>query len=388
MSVERPARGRAAAQQTDRRNSLRLNPRELGSLLDEFDAPEEGRPSGQRKFVRRPFRHDSLQVLVCPPGGSPTRITMACRNISRTGLSVLHNCYMHPGTRCTVLLPHPTRGQVPVAGSVGRCEHRSGMVHEIGIKFSEPIEVREFIHADPFGDCYSLESFKPDELKGSIVYVDDCEMDVRILKHFLRGTALAVRTAGNIADAIALLDSRPDLVITDYDLPDGTGLDLTGAIRQRGSPAPVILLTSDTGDATRRALAAAPPDACLAKPLTQNLLQRAIGEFLIVKSKGSQGQAPTGPDAETAALVQTFVEALPRCVAQLNAAVKSSDAAQARSQCLRIAGTAPSVGFAHLGELAQVAARTLAASKSVPASLKPIQALIAACERARGRNAA
>ena len=388
MSVDRPAKDRASAPSGERRNSLRMSPRELASFLDDLDAPDGKDTQGNRKFHRLPFRQDGVQVLVAPAGGGASKVSMACRNISRTGLSLLHNCYMHPGTKCTVLLPHPTRGQVPVPGAVARCVHRSGMAHEIGIRFNEPIEVREFAHPDAFGDCFSLERVQPEELAGNVVYVDHSEMDVRIVKHFLRGTAVTLRTAATIADAMVLIEGRPDVVITDFELPDGTGASLIAAVRERGIEVPFILVTGDTGDSTRRAISASRPDACLAKPLTQALLQRALGEYLIVRAKSSQAQAPPGPDAETAALVRTFIDSLTQTVAEVEAAIKGSNADQARSLCLQIAGPAPTVGFAHLGELAQLAARALSTTKSIPDSLKPIQAMMTACERTRARPAA
>ncbi len=291
MPTDRPDKDRPPSGAGDRRNTLRLTPRDLGTLLDRFDASEAAKANANREFIRWPFRYDAIQMVAQPLGGGVSKVTMACRNISRTGMSLLHSSFMHPGTKCTVLLPRPGRTEVPVRGWVAHCNHRSGMVHEIGINFTEPIEIREFIRPDPFADWFSLERIKPEDLTGCVLYVDDSEMDVRIVKHFLRGTCLSVRTASSSAAAVAALETQPDLIISDFMLGDGTGFDVMTSVRQRGYRGPFVLATSDTGEAARKAIAAHQPDACLAKPFKQDVLHRAIGEFLLVRRRPAGGQA-------------------------------------------------------------------------------------------------
>ena len=171
-----------------RPNTVGLHERELGELLDRFDAPEAGPGNPKRDFVRWPFRRTSVQVRLIHPSGAITSVSVACRNISRGGVSAIHNAYLHPGTKCRIALPHPQHGHKQIDGQVVRCHHRSGMIHEIGIAFKEPIDVREFIRADPLADCFSLERVKPEELTGTIMVVDASEIDRRIYKHFLRET--------------------------------------------------------------------------------------------------------------------------------------------------------------------------------------------------------
>jgi len=47
----------------------------------------------------------------------------------------------------------------------------------------------------------------------------------------------------------AAVDSSPDLILLDLDLPDGNGRDICRAIRQTGVNAPVIMLTAADGEA-------------------------------------------------------------------------------------------------------------------------------------------
>ena len=192
--MHRPGQRNQRQPPAGRPNTLGLRGRDLANLLDEFDIAD---PIGnsQRDFVRWPFRYASLTVKLIHPGGNATSIRVACRNLSRGGMSLLHSAYLHPGTRCTVFLPHPALGEVPIDGWVVRCTHRSGMVHELGIAFSKHLDVRIFVPTLR-NDMFTLERVDPALLAGTLLYVDDCENSLKIFEHHLRDSALniSVRT--------------------------------------------------------------------------------------------------------------------------------------------------------------------------------------------------
>ena len=52
-----------------------------------------------------------------------------------------------------------------------------------------------------------------------------------------RGRPDVVGTAGSVAEALAAYDElKPDVVVADLQLQDGTGLDIVRAIRKRATP--------------------------------------------------------------------------------------------------------------------------------------------------------
>jgi DNA-binding NarL/FixJ family response regulator len=58
-----------------------------------------------------------------------------------------------------------------------------------------------------------------------------------------------VGTAGTVAEALAAYhDLRPDVVITDLQLPDGTGLDIVRAVRHTDQATGLVVLTMHSGD--------------------------------------------------------------------------------------------------------------------------------------------
>ena len=368
-----------------RPNSIGLGERELTELLDKLEASGTDGAAAKRDFVRWPFRHVSIKIQIFHPGGAVSAITVACRNLSRAGMSILHSAYLHTGTKCRISLPHPTRGEVTVPGWVARCCHRSGTIHEIGIRFDQHLDVQELLSPNPFTDWFSLERVNPEELAGNMVYVEDSELDRKIVKHFLRGTHLNLHLAASAAEAMTKIDDSTDLILVDYHLDQGTGLELAAKLRESGINIPIIVITCDTHAASADKLAESKVNAFLAKPIRQDLLLRAIAEFMIVRKAASAGSTGAG-DPSNSSLAENVVASLAQFATRLETSVQGDDATTARTLCLQIAGTAGSVGFADITATATQAAEALSRSMSIAESLPPLKALIGACQRAGGKK--
>ena len=77
----------------------------------------------------------------------------------------------------------------------------------------------------------------PAAAEGSILLVEDEATVVAVVSRALRGAGYTVRTAPTLAGARgALGDGRIELVVSDVRLPDGSGLDLVPAVRERSLP--------------------------------------------------------------------------------------------------------------------------------------------------------
>ncbi len=88
------------------------------------------------------------------------------------------------------------------------------------------------------------EEFEPQGFRKRILLVEDDLTLTRVLTDSLESEGFETRSAGTCAAALALATRfRPDLVVLDIMLPDGSGLDL---LRRLNSicAAPVILLTA------------------------------------------------------------------------------------------------------------------------------------------------
>ena len=77
-----------------------------------------------------------------------------------------------------------------------------------------------------------------------VLIIDDEEMIRWTLTEALRGWGYTSVGVGTVAAGLAAFDAeRPDAVLLDVNLPDGTGLDLLLAIKRHQPDAVVIIMT-------------------------------------------------------------------------------------------------------------------------------------------------
>jgi DNA-binding response OmpR family regulator len=118
------------------------------------------------------------------------------------------------------------------------------------------------------------------------ILVCDDEAHIRhIIAHKLRGVGFNVVEARNGEEAMALLDPaakepvRPNLVITDFQMPMVTGLELCKALRVRRDTAktPVLMLTARGYTLTDEDLAQTNIRQVISKPFgVRQLLERVV----------------------------------------------------------------------------------------------------------------
>jgi DNA-binding response OmpR family regulator len=119
---------------------------------------------------------------------------------------------------------------------------------------------------------------KPDGTGVRRVLVVDDESDFlatyeRLLRRQGFQVIVATTRAGGVA---AVVRERPDLVISDLRLPDGSGLDVVRAARSMPAPPSVIVVTGYPSAETRQAALAAGATTFLAKPFAAAGLLAAV----------------------------------------------------------------------------------------------------------------
>jgi two-component system chemotaxis sensor kinase CheA len=118
----------------------------------------------------------------------------------------------------------------------------------------------------------------------SVLVVDDTAVVRELERSILEEAGYRVRTARDGREALAeLTGGLPDLVVTDVDMPNLDGLELTRAIRADRALAglPVVVVTSKAAEADRRRAMDAGADAYLVKgELDQRALLEAVGGLL------------------------------------------------------------------------------------------------------------
>lgn len=142
----------------------------------------------------------------------------------------------------------------------------------------------------------SFTSINMAEVEGrQVLVVDDNATNRRILQLQLENWKLKPVMAHSGKDALEILNNRPnfDLVISDMQMPEMDGVELTQLIKEKYKTLPVILLSS-VGDETRNKY----PDlftSVLTKPVKQQHLSRVILSALQHQPK--QAETDRKPDS-------------------------------------------------------------------------------------------
>jgi DNA-binding NtrC family response regulator len=153
--------------------------------------------------------------------------------------------------------------------------------------------------------------------RNKILIVDD-ESGVRFgIRDFLEQQAFEVEEADSCADAQHLFrTSRPDIVIADYMLPDGTALDLIPRLKEIDPDIPLLVLTAHGSiDLAVRAIKEG-AEQFLTKPLELPTLQVILQRLLLkqrnhhkqLASKTRQVRSAMNPFIGTSAPIRALAE--------------------------------------------------------------------------------
>jgi len=117
--------------------------------------------------------------------------------------------------------------------------------------------------------------------KIKILLIEDDPVDVVLLQNALQksgGGRFDLEVAGRLAEAVACLGRGPtDLVLTDLNLPDSSGLDTFKAVQAAAHDVPVIILSGTDDETTAvNAVHAGAEDYLVKDRLTPPLILRAI----------------------------------------------------------------------------------------------------------------
>ncbi|MFI4896462.1 MAG: response regulator [Phycisphaerales bacterium JB059] len=363
-------------------NTIRAGRYDLNRLLDALDA-RNAKHTVDREYVRWGYRQQSVTLELHHPGGTVVRLPVATRNLSNSGIAVLHSAFVHPGSACVVVLEHMTMGPVDVPGAVTRCEHIGGTVHEVGIKFTQPIDTREFMRLDLLSEAFCLERVAPDKLQGTLVYIDDCELDLKLVEKLLEPTFMSVRSFTDPEEGLDAAKRGCDLVLLDLHLGETSGASLIKRLRDDGVRAPILIVTGDTSQHAKDALRSEGADAMVSKPLTSEKLLRAIAEFMIGGADAGPLISTLSPDSTSRALVAGFVENLGPQIQEIEKSIREDNTEACRRICMKLASSAPPLGFDPIGEIATRVMEQLGTGVGISYVLKDLQTLVKTCRRAR-----
>lgn len=127
-----------------------------------------------------------------------------------------------------------------------------------------------------------------------ILYADDVRELREIVRQFfsLDGHEVECVEDGRIALQRVQADDGFDLVITDHNMPNMTGVELVRALREVNFPAPIMVFSSDLGSAIAAEYERLKVDRILNKPIYPAMLRQVIAE-LFPSTAGTVELAPS-----------------------------------------------------------------------------------------------
>jgi len=132
------------------------------------------------------------------------------------------------------------------------------------------------------GNRYTREKYTPVKLPTALV-VDDSLSARRSLAQFMQDAGYEVRQARDGIEAMDILMShKPDLLLSDLEMPRMNGIELTGHIRANTSIAgiPIIMITSRAASKHREEALASGVNVYLTKPYAEDELMEEIHKLV------------------------------------------------------------------------------------------------------------
>lgn len=147
----------------------------------------------------------------------------------------------------------------------------------------------------------------------TVLVIDDLAPNRMLLGKFLKSAGYAVFEATNGIEALELLRShaiKPDLIITDVEMPVMDGITMIEQVRYLDSAAataPIITASGNADDEMRSQAMLAGSNVFMTKPFDLKALQKEIAKLLTTRRRSSQR-----PSVETLAKQQNRLDSQPR----------------------------------------------------------------------------
>ncbi|HET9529786.1 MAG TPA: response regulator [Blastocatellia bacterium] len=126
-------------------------------------------------------------------------------------------------------------------------------------------------------------------IRKHVLCVDSDENTCKVMATLLAGSGYEVTHTTTIADGLNLARRRSfDLLLLDWQLKDGTGVELCQMIRTFNSQIPILFYSAKADDSDAKSAISAGAQGCLVKPVeVMNLLQ-TISHYMVARDGEAQ----------------------------------------------------------------------------------------------------
>lgn len=343
------------------RNSLNMDRAVYEQLLRKLELEHHNKASPtnpNRVYTRLLYHQPYLELQIESNDRNRQSFTVAARNISCGGISVLHSSYTYTGSKVSTTLDRIDGKPYKATGSIVRCDHRGGVVHEIGIRFDKPIIVQEFIRPDILQCVRSRESVRPDQLEGTLLVVTDDPNITPLIRQFLVNTSIKYAFADNPQQAMQRNPEEHDMILVCLGTQGTPETEFVRSLRTQGYTRPVLLTGSCLDESTGNLIRLSTADAFVASPLSENDLLCAIADYMLTPWNE---QILAAVRSHHAAQTTSALRAqLAKHALLLDQHTRAQNPVQVYACCAKISAIAPLLAHTQLRDAAQRVAESVA----------------------------
>jgi DNA-binding NarL/FixJ family response regulator len=352
-------------------------------LLDKLDMADQQRgKSPRRATARLEYRVRDIPLSVNHPGGGMGRYIVLGRNLSSGGISLLHSGYLHNGTECRMALTLPRGGAKTLIGKVVFCRLAAGTIHEIGVQFSEKIDLNEFASSDLkrlSDDPEVRAAMQP--LRGNVLLVAASEAERRLLEARLKQSGLnptVVDRAGAAVDQVKLLPYS--VAVIDLNLPDPGAAALVESLTAAGFLGSIVGLAGDDSPTEFGRAVDMGMQGCIMKPVRHEAMHTLLSKVMRANTNKVDDGAPitSALAGESGAddLIQFFLSASREAAVAIETGVQKGDIKAVRKECHSLKSIAGGYGFQSVAESARQVMLSLDSTMSLEEAAGRITALL------------
>ena len=114
-----------------------------------------------------------------------------------------------------------------------------------------------------------------------VLIVDDTEINLMVMEELLTPLNLSVTCTDCGEKALEIIDHESfSIIFMDYIMPGKNGIETTKDIRERGIETPIIALTGDTEEETKKEFILAGSNDILSKPIEYEKMKNILNLYL------------------------------------------------------------------------------------------------------------
>ncbi len=319
-----------------------------------------------------------INVRVKQPGGSDWQhFLIRPRNLSRHGIAFFHGGYLHNDTYCEVSLRKRDGSVTACPGHVVHCRFIAGRVHEIGLRFQTPIDVRQYVGG---GQTSGAMGDEPCELVQGRVLCAEGNLDDRALLKFQLSELGA--TVVDVADGIGALErihadaEAFDLVVLGEELGEMDASAVAAALRAGGHRGGIVQWAAVTSPASWR-------DGLLPKPFRPDEIRAMVERCLQRCGEGSRAtplESALWSKRKMRPLILNYLETLEEQAVRLSQLIDEQDTSQLMALVRQMRGSAGSYGYAAITEAGEAVLKE--AEGEASRALVTARELVTLCQRA------